>query len=84
MTFNNTKINPVIETLEAARYWVGMRDEITEGLWAHYPSETPMSYMKWVNNQPDGGRASNCGAYYRGYVYDEPCSQNYKPLCEMP
>jgi len=66
-----------------------MRDEITEDLWTHFPSETPMTFLDWGTSpavQPNNGRASNCGAYWASFDYhmvDEPCWKNYNPICEM-
>ena len=67
-----------------------MRDEVTEDLWTHFPSETPMTFLDWViadNPQPNGGNQSNCGAFWGSYDYhmvDEPCSLNFTPICEKP
>jgi len=67
-----------------------MRDEVIEGIWTHFPSETPMSFLDWgtsPNPQPTGTRISNCGAYWDIYDYhmtDEDCSRNFKPICETP
>ena len=79
-----------IQTILAKKHWIGMRDEVTEDLWTHFPSETPMTFLDWVtsdNPQPNGGSKANCGAYWEIYDYhmvDEDCTRNFTPICEKP
>ena len=65
-----------------------MRDEVSEGVWTHYPSETPAGFLDWGAKQPNNGRVSNCAAFWKSFGYhwvDEPCAERqFKPICEMP
>lgn len=64
-----------------------MTDELTEGMWKHYPSENTAEFLDWGRGQPEQGKHANCVAIWASFGYhwvDEPCTNRFKPLCEMP
>lgn len=70
------------------QHWIGLSDETTEGIWTWYPSEKRAQETDWLhkNNAPNGVIGANCAAIRSEYNYrwvDDPCSQQYPPVCEL-
>lgn len=65
-----------------------MTDQVLDGFWKWYPSETAVEFKDWGHDQPNNGVSSNCGAIWESFGYhwvDEPCTgRNFNPICEIP
>ncbi|KAH3716970.1 perlucin-like protein [Dreissena polymorpha] len=87
----NTFIRGELMTLKAPRHWIGLTDEVNEGVWALYPSEEVATFLDWSHDpvwpQPNDGLNANCVAYFNDHDYhwvDEPCNNHFNPICKMP
>ncbi|KAH3752126.1 perlucin-like protein isoform X1 [Dreissena polymorpha] len=90
--YENMFIRGELVTLKAPQHWMGLTDEVTEGIWTFYPSEKVATFLDWSHHlidwpQPNDGLRGNCAAYFEEHDYhwvDEPCSREFNPICEMP
>ena len=66
-------------------YWIGISDNVTEGVWTFYGSDTNAPFLDWAHGQPDPN--GDCAVYDQNPNYqwrDGPCDRHYVPLCEKP
>ncbi|VDH99030.1 Hypothetical predicted protein [Mytilus galloprovincialis] len=66
-------------------YWLGGRDDATEGIWTWSSSDIVFNYTAWGTGEPNGNDIENCldmryGAYYKWN--DEQCKANQLYVCQ--
>ncbi|KAH3752331.1 perlucin-like protein [Dreissena polymorpha] len=88
-SIENAFIRGELMTLKAPRHWIGLTDEVSEGIWTLYPSEKVATFLDWSHwSQPNDGIYANCAAFFAGdhdyHWVDEPCGREFNPICEMP
>ena len=62
------------------KLWIGVRDEITEGVWRLEDGspidEAASNVFSWAIDQPDQGTAANCANVWpNGLMHDGPCDE---------
>ncbi|XP_060584435.1 asialoglycoprotein receptor 2-like [Ruditapes philippinarum] len=66
-------------------HWIGLTDEVTDGIWKWSDTDTVATYFNWLPGQPNNGKSGNCVAMRAEYHYewtDDACSASFKALCE--
>ncbi|KAK7896517.1 hypothetical protein WMY93_021842 [Mugilogobius chulae] len=67
-------------------YWIGLTDQITEGVWEWTDGTTYYEYLSyWMSGQPDNWNDEDCGqtvGYSNGRWNDEDCSVPRKYICK--
>ncbi|XP_027218034.2 uncharacterized protein [Penaeus vannamei] len=69
--------------------WLGIRDDIEEGVWVTDKDEKEITYFNWVQSQPNGGTIENCavmkGEVFQGRWADQSCRKSFKvcPMCTL-
>lgn len=72
--------------LKDANFWLGMTDEITEGVWKWYGSDKAVGYFDWGPTEPqDFGSGEDCALFYLSIQFvwvDASCLGKAKAVCE--
>ena len=68
-------------------YWIGLTDEIIEGIWMWSSSGAQANYTDWGPGEPNSNHGNqDCAFYHSGEQYmwaDIACSStDFRPLCE--
>lgn len=63
--------------------WVGVTDEIEEGLWSQPRSGLDPATLPWAFGEPNGLRYENCAGIEPAGVTDENCEMKRCPICNM-
>ena len=68
-------------------YWIGLTDELIEGMWLWQSSGIPANYTDWGPGEPNSYHGDqDCVFYHSGENYmwaDINClSSEFRPLCE--
>ncbi|XP_052792479.1 C-type lectin domain family 4 member E-like [Mya arenaria] len=76
-----------MSNLKEHYYWIGLTDEVIDGVWRLYPSEQPSRVFDWYAGagEPQGGTVENCVHAQPGYGYqwaDVSCSSTASVVCE--
>jgi hypothetical protein len=68
------------------RYWIGMTDVETEGLWKISGTNTIVPFTDWKGTEPQNlGGNEDCAVFSYGYSFswaDVPCSSKHRAVCE--
>ena len=76
---------PFIHTFSAPNHWLGITDELVEGVWTWKVGGSRINYTDWRPQQPDNWHGNEDCAIFEASDYrwdDEPCTNNNMPLCE--
>ena len=73
--------------LENDDYWLGINDDVKEGLWMFTDVGTEAPYLGWGGTEPQnaGPKGEDCAAFGHHGKYkwiDVPCTSLRRPLCE--
>ncbi|XP_045157798.2 perlucin-like [Mercenaria mercenaria] len=82
----NVFVRETLESIGHSKYWIGLNDLDTEGVWVWTSTGIQASYLGWEPTQPNNGVISNCGAIWRMFDYkwvDEWCTSLFHPICEQ-
>ncbi|XP_052816504.1 perlucin-like protein [Mya arenaria] len=85
----NTFIRGFLSDIKSHIHWIGLTDEVVEGVWKWYPSEVTTAFTDWApnGNEPNQATGANCVVIYDAYNYhwaDEPCTNRaYRAICEI-
>ena len=68
-------------------YWLGMTDEVVEGIWKWSDTDTKVEVTDWYPGEPqDAGAGEDCAVYSPGHEEfkwaDVGCARKFLPLCE--
>ncbi|KAL4223584.1 CD209 antigen-like protein [Mactra antiquata] len=83
----NTFIGSMLTQLNSNRHWIGLTDEVIEGIWTWYHNGERATYTDWHPTQPDRGADSNCAnilstAPYAYHWLDDTCTSQFRVICE--
>lgn len=76
-------IRPTLNT--DAKFWIGLNDLLTEGVWQWYDTDVNATYYDWYHGEPNQGTAANCVSVRDDHAFkwiDDPCNLRWKALCE--
>ncbi|XP_053386071.1 lactose-binding lectin l-2-like [Mercenaria mercenaria] len=83
----NMFIRDYLHGLKDEDRWIGLTDEMIEGAWVWYSSNTDATYTDWFPGQPNShGGNEDCVilGYHNDYKWvDAPCTSSYEPICEI-
>ncbi|XP_060557324.1 echinoidin-like, partial [Ruditapes philippinarum] len=70
-----------------ADYWIGINDNVIEGVWKFTDDGTNAPYLGWGGTEPQdaGTNGEDCAAFGHLLKYkwiDVPCTSPRRPLCE--
>jgi surface protein len=77
--------NALVRTAAAGNsVWIGGTDAASEGTWVWSPSNTPLSYFNWANNEPNNihGGEDCLLIYGSGSWNDGGCTSTLKYVCQ--
>ncbi|XP_071789577.1 tetranectin-like [Asterias amurensis] len=63
-------------------FWIDCNDIQEEGTWECKDGATDVDFRNWVDGQPEGGAAWNCGFLWATGWYDYPCDASYPAVCK--
>ena len=67
-------------------YWMGLTDEMVEGVWRWLSSGAVASFTDWQHGEPNGLHGGEDCAHFKSNRdnrwNDEPCTYKHYPLCE--
>ena len=66
-------------------HWIGLTDQVVEGEWKYYDTDTVATYFDWLPPQPNEGRKADCAVMWASYDFkwaDQPCTNLFQPICE--
>uniref|UniRef100_A0A3B3D6F8 C-type lectin domain-containing protein n=1 Tax=Oryzias melastigma TaxID=30732 RepID=A0A3B3D6F8_ORYME len=67
-------------------YWMGLNDEIVEGVWEWSDGSPFIEYLLWGQGQPDNWQGNeHCGevvGYNNGHWNDENCDSKRRYICK--
>lgn len=67
-------------------YWMGLSDDLTEGVWRWLTNGSTPTFTDWQPGQPNNyHNKQDCAHFYYSFDYkweDTECTANNLPLCE--
>ena len=67
-------------------FWVGGTDDVVEGAWLWYDTDTPITFFSWSPGQPQNGSTEDCLCLFgqHGFLWDDAlCADKYHFICEQ-
>lgn len=68
------------------RFWLGLTDTETEGIWRWYDNGLKATYLSWGGSEPQDYGSEDCAVYHGGLRFewgDVPCGDGHRALCEQ-
>uniref|UniRef100_A0A8D3BZN6 C-type lectin domain-containing protein n=1 Tax=Scophthalmus maximus TaxID=52904 RepID=A0A8D3BZN6_SCOMX len=79
------RVRPTSKHTHKKIYWMGLNDQVSEGVWEWSDGSPFIEYLFWMPNQPDNWQNEDCG-HVVGSSYgqwnDENCNIKRKYICK--
>ncbi|XDV25862.1 hypothetical protein PO909_029701 [Leuciscus waleckii] len=79
---NNKEKEELVKKMSGSTgVWMGLTDSDEEGRWTWVDGSTLTSGF-WMSTEPNGYKKENCAVLYPSGLYDYPCENAFKCICE--
>ncbi|KAL4239382.1 C-type lectin domain 10 [Mactra antiquata] len=66
-------------------YWLGMTDDISEGLWKWNGNDERVEFFNWAPTEPQDSNNEDCAVFHMSLNFqwaDVQCKSDRRPICE--
>ncbi|XP_045180540.2 hepatic lectin-like [Mercenaria mercenaria] len=85
----NAFIKDRLREFKEKAWWIGLTDELAEGMWQWYDTQEIANFTDWnptePNNNGPGQGQEDCATFWDIFDFkwaDLPCTSKFSPVCE--